>query len=145
MSDSDSIEANDNSSSEDVEAEEAATNNDREGISNYEKQRLSRIAENRARLEALGLRKMASSFKHVVHNADVNVTHKKGKRKVGDDEEYVPDDLEARLSSSSEEDEHDDEDFVGQKASRSRKRKVGCENVRNSCHLCNCVHLPNSY
>ncbi|XP_028752052.1 RNA polymerase-associated protein LEO1-like [Neltuma alba] len=122
ISDSESEDANENSSSEEAEA---ATHGHPLCVSEYEKQRLCRIAENRARLKALGLPKMASSLKCRGHN----VTDEKGKKKVGDDEEYVPDDAEARLSSSSGEDGHDDdddddEDFVGEKASRSRKRKV---------------------
>ncbi|XP_054780069.1 caltractin-like [Prosopis cineraria] len=123
-SDSESEDANDSSSSEEAEA---ATHGQHQGVSEYEKQRLSRIAENRARLEALGLPKMASSLKR----SSQSVIDKKRKKKVGDDEEYVPDDAEVILSSSSGEDGHDDdddddddEDFVSKKASQSRKRKV---------------------
>lgn len=118
--DSKSEDAIEESSSEDAET---AT----QGICEYEKQRLSRIAENRARLEALGLPKIASSLKGMGHNVRV----KKGKDKVEDDEDYTPDDVEARSSSSIGEDGHDDEDedFAVGKASGSRKRKVSSENI----------------
>ncbi|KAK4269791.1 hypothetical protein QN277_022900 [Acacia crassicarpa] len=122
ISDSESEGTNENSSSEEAEA---GTHCHPQCISEYEKQRLSRIAENRGRLEALGLPKMASSLKR----SGYSVTYNNGKKKAGDDEEYVPDDAEARLSSSSgedgvDDDDDDDEDFVSEKASRSRKRKV---------------------
>ncbi|KAI9080491.1 hypothetical protein K1719_035881 [Acacia pycnantha] len=124
ISNSESEDASENSS---VEEAEAATHCHPQGISKYEKQRLSRIAENRGRLEALGLPKMASSLKRLSYN----FTYNNGKKKAGDDEEYVPDDAEAILSSSSREDglDDDDDDFVCEKASRSRIRKVGSENV----------------
>ncbi|KAI9078843.1 hypothetical protein K1719_039184 [Acacia pycnantha] len=117
--DSESEGASENSSSEEAEA---AAHCHPQGISEYEKQRLSRIAENRGRLEALGLPKMASSLKRLGYN----VIYNNGKKKAGDDEEYVPDDAEAILSSSSREDglDDDDDDFVSEKASQSRKRKV---------------------
>ncbi|CAJ1948638.1 unnamed protein product [Sphenostylis stenocarpa] len=98
--------------------------NGKKGVTEYEKQRLSRIAENRARLEALGLPQMALSLKSFsLHTA------KKGKEKKvkeDDDEEYVPEDEgEAGSSSSSEHDEdHKDEDFTTENSSGSRKRKV---------------------
>ncbi|TKY63678.1 hypothetical protein E2542_SST13557 [Spatholobus suberectus] len=85
-------------------SEEAQTvGNGTNGVSEYEKQRLSRIAENRARLEAQGLPQMASSLKSShPHNA------KKGKEKKvrDDDDEYVPEDEgEPESSSWGEQDE----------------------------------------
>ncbi|KAF7844871.1 RNA polymerase-associated protein LEO1-like [Senna tora] len=117
-----SKDANEKSSSDEAET---AT----QGVSEYEKQRLSRIAENRARLEALGLPKMASSFNALGHN---KVRVKKGKEKVEDDEEYTPDEVEARSSSSSGDDGHEDEDedFVSEKTSRSRKRKMKLKHLK---------------
>ena len=122
--------ASSSSSSEEEAAEETAA---AKGVSEYEKQRLSRIAANKARLEALGLPKMASSLKGLA----TSNKNKKGKEKVkdddDDDEEYRPDDGEepASDSSSQDGDEHDDkdEDFVAGNASRSRKRKVGTETI----------------
>jgi len=108
------------------ESEEAQTmDNGNKGVTEYEKQRLSRIAENRARLEALGLPQMARSLK----SSHLN-TAKKGKEKKveeDDDEEYVPEDEGGPGSSSSSEHEEDrkDEDFATKNSSGSRKRKVG--------------------
>lgn len=143
ISDSESEDANENSSSEEAET---ATATSTKGLSEYEKQRLSRIAENRARLEALGLPKISSSLKGLGHK----VTDKKGKKKVADDEEYMPDAMEARSSSSSGEDGHDNDeykDFVSEKVSRSRKRKVRSENVTMKLHLFFLVklHLFNAF
>ncbi|RDX63541.1 hypothetical protein CR513_58021, partial [Mucuna pruriens] len=105
------------------ESEEAQTVENAKGASEYEKQRLSRIAENRARLEALGLPQMASSLKgSQPHNAN---KAKEKKVKDDDDEEYVPeDDGEPGSSSSSEQlEDHKDDDFAVENASGSRKRK----------------------
>ncbi|XP_030961900.1 protein IWS1 homolog [Quercus lobata] len=95
------------------------------GVSEYEKQRLSRIAENRARMEALGLPKFASSLlgsaQKVRNNNNKNKNKKKGKEKV-DDDDYRPDEVEDELSSSSEEEKDDDEDE--DYSSGSRRKKV---------------------
>ncbi|KAK7260153.1 hypothetical protein RIF29_25959 [Crotalaria pallida] len=125
-SDSDSNEAASNSSSEEA-AETAANNKPQKGMSEYEKHRLSRIAENTARLEALGLPKLASSFKGLT--TQNSTKSDKGKKKVDDDEEYRPDNEEPGSSSSSDDKEVDDgddkdEDFEVGNASGSRKRKV---------------------
>ncbi|KAJ0112792.1 hypothetical protein Patl1_00211 [Pistacia atlantica] len=70
-------------------------------VSEYEKRRLSRIAENKARMEALGLSKLASSFM----GSSQNSNKRKGKRKVvEDDEDYMPND---------DGDDDDDDDDVG--------------------------------
>ena len=107
------------------ESEETHTmGNGKKGVTEYEKQRLSRIAENRARLEALGLPKMALSLK-----SSHLRTAKKGKEKVkeDDDEEYVPEDEGGPGSSSSSDHDEDskDEDFATKNSSGSRKRMVG--------------------
>ncbi|KAE9603191.1 putative ubiquitin interacting, EF-hand domain pair [Lupinus albus] len=101
------------------ESETAAKGKPRHsGVSEYEKQRLSRIAENKARLEALGLSRLSSSFNN------------KGKKKVQDeDDEYKPENEEPGSSSSSDEDHYEkDEDFEAGNSSGSRKRKV-----KNKC------------
>ena len=103
------------------------------GVSEYEKQRLSRIAENRARMEALGLPKFASSLlgsAQKVSNNNKNKNKKKGKEKV-DDDDYRPDEVEEEPSSSSEEEEDGDEneDY----SSGSRRKKVWLSN------LCACI------
>ncbi|MED6174019.1 hypothetical protein PIB30_065008 [Stylosanthes scabra] len=103
---------------EDDETEETTLAVATKTVSDYEKQRLSRIAENNARMEALGLHKMASSLKN-----------RKGKGKLKEDEhddddhdhEYIPDEDADEPASDDEDDE--DEDFVIGNASASRKRK----------------------
>lgn len=113
-------EESENLSSEEEESEAPNSNSNGENeheISEYEKQRLSRISENKARMEALGLSKIASSLM----GSPQNLSKRKGKRKVvEDDEDYRPND--------EDEDEYgggddDDEEFLGNKASRSDKRK----------------------
>ena len=104
------------------------------GVSEYEKQRLSRIAENRARMEALGLPKFASSLlgsaQKVSNNNNKNKNIKKGKEKV-DDDDYRPDEVEEEPSSSSEEEKDGDEDE--DYSSGSRRKKVWLPN------LCACI------
>lgn len=93
-------------------------------ISDYERQRLKRIEENKARMLSLGLKKMASSFDNSVPKESKKTSGRKdkGKRKVdGEDEEYMPSEEEEEeegFGSSSAEDENDcdgggddDEDF----------------------------------
>lgn len=85
-----------------------------DGISEYEKQRLSRIAENKARMEALGLRKMVSLLTGSAQNSRKN----KGKAKVVDkDEDYMPDE-------EGNEDDDGDEDYLGGRSPGSLKAKV---------------------
>nr|XP_025657105.1 uncharacterized protein DDB_G0283697 isoform X2 [Arachis hypogaea] len=110
------------SGEEEEEAEETTVAETAKTVSEYEKQRLSRIAENNAKLEALGLHKMASSL-----------LNRKGKEKLkeeeeelddhdDDDDEYIPDDDAEEPVSDSSDDK--DEEFVIGNASGSRKRKV---------------------
>ncbi|XAR54150.1 hypothetical protein NMG60_11029165 [Bertholletia excelsa] len=91
-------------------------------MSEYEKQRAKRIEENRARMEALGIKKTASSFAGMMKTR-MKKSEAKGKAMVGEeDEEYRPEEGEDELSSSSEED-GEDEDYVSGENSRSRKSK----------------------
>lgn len=101
-----------------------------EEIPDYEKQRLSRIRENRARLEALGLPTLASSFLGSVRKHPN--TQSKGKKKVStkkrqQDDEYRPSEGEDGESSSTEEEEEEDsEEGDGSLGSRrSFTRKAG--------------------
>lgn len=96
---------------------------EQQGISEYEKQRLARIAENRARMEALGLPKIASSLMGSSPNTCRTSSKIKGKRKViDDDEDYRPNDNE-----DDHDEDDDDEEFPGSKTpqTQSRKNKVG--------------------
>ncbi|PON47305.1 Parvalbumin [Parasponia andersonii] len=126
-SDSESEEATEKWSSDEPETKtETPANNGKSqkgGASEYEKQRLSRIAENRARMEALGLPKMASSLMGSPHNSRKT----KGKAKVTEeDEDYRPQEEEPTSSGDDEEENtvDVDEDYKGAKSSRSHKRKV---------------------
>ncbi|XP_008232581.1 PREDICTED: uncharacterized protein LOC103331713 [Prunus mume] len=124
-SDSEHEGTSENSSSESEEAGKPSNGQkDRVGssVSEYEKQRLSRIAENRARMEALGLPKIASSVMGSGQNGKrKNKKVQKGKAKVfEDDEEYRPEEEES-CSYSSQED--DDDDYLGEKTSGSRRKK----------------------
>lgn len=105
-------------SSQSEEAEETVRNG-RSSISEYEEQRLRRIAENQARLKALGLPQMASSLKTL---PQINMKKGKEKEKVeDDDEEYRPEIEEERETESDSSREHESE---FENASGSRKRKV---------------------
>lgn len=113
--------------SSESEAEETVRNvSSSTMMSEYEKQRLERIAENKARLKAMGLPQMVSSLKTSTP-IKKNMKKKKGKEKVedDDDDEYIPQNEEEQehdeSDSSSEQHEHDS-DF--ENASGSRKRKV---------------------
>ncbi|XP_038708758.1 uncharacterized protein LOC120003758 isoform X2 [Tripterygium wilfordii] len=97
------------------------------GISDYEKQRLERIAANRAKLQALGLPKIASSLMGSSASKMEKASKRKGKSKVAeDDEDYKPnyDDVE---DGAEDDDNGDDEcdEFQGSKSrSNSRGKKV---------------------
>ncbi|CAL5331391.1 unnamed protein product [Camellia sinensis] len=104
-----------NSSSEDLET---PNNGETQKMSEYEKQRMKRMESNRARMEALGLQKLASSLMGSVKKTKKK-TEPKGKAKiVEEDEEYKPPEMDEGLSSSS-----DDEEFVGEGKSRVVKKK----------------------
>ncbi|RVW63482.1 hypothetical protein CK203_054153 [Vitis vinifera] len=100
-------------------------NGETQAISEYEKQRLSRIAENRARLEALGLPKMASSLMGSVQLKQKQKQKQKGKAKVVEDEDYTPPVAEEGSSSSNGDDDDDDKkEFAGGRSSGARVQKV---------------------
>lgn len=81
-------------------------------ISEYEKQRLSRIAENKARLEAFGISKAALALMGPWRKRSV------AKRNSGEeDDDYRPDDEEE----NDDDDEDEDEEFLG---NSTCKRKV---------------------
>ncbi|XP_022757021.1 uncharacterized protein DDB_G0283697-like [Durio zibethinus] len=120
------------SEEEEEEEEEVNPKQKQQGISEYEKQRLSRIAENKARMEALGLSKMASSLMGSSRNSSPYSSKLKGKRKVvEDDEDYRPNDEDDNDDDDDDDnddklDGDDDEDFTGNKTPQSlyRKNKV---------------------
>ncbi|KAK3195057.1 hypothetical protein Dsin_026367 [Dipteronia sinensis] len=92
-----------------------------EEISGYEKQRLARIAENKARMEALGISKVASSLMGSSQNPKPS-NKRKGKRKIDeddDDEDFRPND-----DDDDDVDDEVDDELLADVASRSRKRKV---------------------
>ncbi|KAI8025691.1 hypothetical protein LOK49_LG02G00678 [Camellia lanceoleosa] len=116
LSDSDTQENDSNSSSEDLET---PNNGETQKMSEYEKQRMKRMESNRARMEALGLQKMASSLMGSVKKTKKK-TEPKGKAKiVEEDEEYKPPEMDEGLSSSS-----DDEEFVGEGKSKVKKKNL---------------------
>jgi recombinational DNA repair ATPase RecF len=106
------------------------------GVAEYERQRLSRIEENRSRMKALRLPKIASRLLRSARKVSEKMEEeeekkmekkmerkmkkeekkrkKKGKEKVEDEE---------GLSSSSGEEE-DDEDYLGQTSSGPHRKKV---------------------
>ncbi|KAF7847577.1 hypothetical protein BT93_L2823 [Corymbia citriodora subsp. variegata] len=96
----------------------------------YEKQRLSRIAENNRRMEALGLRNLASSV--MASSRKARKGDAKGKRKVGEDDDDKDGDYAPALDGDggddddlSDDDEDDDQDFqVSGSGKRKGKRKV---------------------
>ncbi|PIA35694.1 hypothetical protein AQUCO_03500208v1 [Aquilegia coerulea] len=119
QSDSETDENSEKSSSNEEENASNHGEQQQEVISEYEKQRLERIKENKARLEALRLPSLASSL--------LSSIEKKGKRKEKkkkgkeEDEEYKPSDGEERVSSSSnEEGEEEDEEDESEDASNSK-------------------------
>ncbi|CDP09502.1 unnamed protein product [Coffea canephora] len=105
------------SSSEEVEVPE---NNvaQKKKITEYERQRMKRIEENRARMEALGLKKMANSFVGSLTKSAKEMVDKKGKRKMDDDDE------EYRPSDEDDDTNVDDEDYSESSAKRKAKNRI---------------------
>ncbi|CAD6262932.1 unnamed protein product [Miscanthus lutarioriparius] len=95
-----------------------------EQLTEYEKQRLSRIRENEARLEALGLRTLAAS--PLLRSPSPGAAKgKQKKRSADEDEEYVPSDNgggEEDNESSSESAQDEEVEGAGKSASRSRAK-----------------------
>nr|CAB3487771.1 unnamed protein product [Digitaria exilis] len=94
-------------------------------MTEYERQRLSRIRENEARLEALGLRSLAAS--PLLRNPSVAAAAKakQKKRSADEDEEYAPSEDgggEEDDGSSSESGQDEEMDEEGKSASRSRNK-----------------------
>ncbi|KAK0581013.1 hypothetical protein LWI29_008841 [Acer saccharum] len=123
---SDSEHEQSESSSSEEEIEEPGSNGQKqEEISGYEKQRLSRIAENKARMEALGISKVASSLIGSSQNQKPS-NKRKGKRKIDDDDD--DDDEDFRPNDDNDDvddvDDENDDELLADVASRSRKRKV---------------------
>ncbi|CAN1848525.1 hypothetical protein LINPERHAP1_LOCUS38962 [Linum perenne] len=134
------------SNSDDASSEEEEQNIDKrcrnreeeEVMSEYERQRLERMAQNRARMEALGLHNMASTLMcpAVRQPGDSKMSaQRKGKRKVVEDEDYehnqdegISDDADD-LDQSPDSDDVDDGDFV---ARRSSSKPQGNKNNKGS-------------
>ncbi|XP_065859297.1 probable calcium-binding protein CML17 [Euphorbia lathyris] len=112
-------------SEEEEEEDEEPRNMAKQVIPDYEKQRLSRMAENKARMEALGLRKMASSFMTPPQKSNHSriSSQRKGKRKlVDEDDDYKPNaDVSADDQDDDDEDKEEDEDLKS--SSKSRRKK----------------------
>ncbi|CAI9781600.1 unnamed protein product [Fraxinus pennsylvanica] len=127
---SDSESQENDSSGEESEKE---TPRSEEKASDYELQRLKRIEENKNRMEALGLHKIANSFMGSVQKSHKKKSEKKGKRKmVDEDEEYKPSEIEEEMCSSSEEERSDDEMFSGSQKGKAKKNTTPKTQVPNS-------------
>ncbi|XVF37746.1 hypothetical protein REPUB_Repub20aG0036400 [Reevesia pubescens] len=112
-----------NSESEEGESEEKVSEEEVE--EENPKQNQQGTAENRARTEALGLSKMASSSMGSSPNSSRNSSKLKGKRKVVEnDEDYRPND-EDDNDDDDDNDNDDDEHLPGKKTLESRKNKMG--------------------
>lgn len=106
------------SSESDSGSEEVKNVEKTQKVCDYEKLRLKRMAENKARMEAMGLHKMASSLmgcariKEKSKKRDV-----KGKKKVveEDDEDYEPE------GDNESKDGDDDDDYVSGGSSKTNK------------------------
>ncbi|XP_059651409.1 uncharacterized protein LOC132299006 isoform X2 [Cornus florida] len=137
LSGSESHESDSDWSSEKLET---AGKGGRQGMSEYEKQRMKRIEEDRARMEAMGLPKIASSLIGSVQNKKKKKSDRKGKRKMveEDDEEYKPPEEERGHSSSSDDD--DNEKLVGsgspigkvKKKTSNPKQKVSIQKLSSN-------------
>ncbi|KAI3877058.1 hypothetical protein MKX03_004195 [Papaver bracteatum] len=139
-------EGNIKSSSDEVEefTDNDDDDNDKEndGMTEYEKQRLSRIQENRARLEALRLPNLAATLssgskgKIKQHEQEKGRVGKK-RKKDDDDDDYVQpsdDEEEIRVSSSystSGEDSDEEEFYQINKAGSSRSRRPKGKNIQS--------------
>lgn len=96
-------------------------------MTDYEKQRLARIMENKARLEALGLRGLASSVRNELpkqaQGKGASSAPKKTKKADADDEEeYQP----------SEEDEEEEEEEPGESSHSSEEERPSSSSRRKA-------------
>lgn len=117
-----------------------------EGVTDYEKQRLARISENKARLEALGLPHLASSFLHSFPGQQPrNLKKSKGARsrrgEGGDEEEeYRPSDDDGAAedndkgesSSASEEEEANSKTSYSRGKGKNRSSLIAAKVKRSS-------------
>ncbi|MCD9641995.1 hypothetical protein HAX54_028581 [Datura stramonium] len=119
VSDSETEERNSGSSSD---SEESPGEPQRTGkLTEYEKQRMKRIEENRARMEAMGLHKMAGSLMGSSQKTQKKGKDRKGKKKVVDeDEDYEPAQSEDLSCDTGEDDEQND---VAYEVSKSQLKK----------------------
>ncbi|XP_016545528.1 uncharacterized protein LOC107845605 isoform X2 [Capsicum annuum] len=111
-------------SSSDSEGSESPVEPQRSGkVTEYEKQRMKRMEENKARMEAMGLHKMASSLMGSSQKPKKKEKDRKGKKKVVDeDEDYEPAQSED-LSDTGEDDEEDDVDYQVSKSKLKKSKK----------------------
>ncbi|KAM7512119.1 hypothetical protein LguiB_010994 [Lonicera macranthoides] len=140
---SDSISKENDSESTSEEIKKTPRKGNTMKVPEYEKERLKRMEENRARMEALGLHKMANSLMgSVVKNKKKSEGKGKGKRKVNEeDEEYRPEEEEATKTKSaskkkvpvqkvlSDNDFVDDDDALMQAIALSLQDSAGFLNV----------------
>ncbi|KAM7275600.1 hypothetical protein ACFE04_017466 [Oxalis oulophora] len=110
---------NSSSGEEDVSDDCSSEN---ENITEYEKQRLSRIAHNKARLEALGLTKISASLSK--KKPSNSVRDRKGKRKGKGKAKVFDDDDDDYIPNNEDDDHNDDDDDDNHQTPRSRKQKV---------------------
>uniref|UniRef100_A0ACD5V5N7 Uncharacterized protein n=1 Tax=Avena sativa TaxID=4498 RepID=A0ACD5V5N7_AVESA len=108
-------------------------------LTDYEKVRLSRIRENEARLQALGIRSLAASplLNQPSSSAAAAAKRKQKKRSDEADEEYLPSDEgggeeEENGESSSASDEYDGEETKSSSRSRQKGKKKKLLNSGNS-------------
>ncbi|OWM64904.1 nucleolin-like [Punica granatum] len=92
------------------------------GLSEYEIQRLSRIEENRKRMAALGLPKIASSLMESPSRRSARKVDDKGKRKLDDeDKDYEPDPDEA--GGVDDDDDDEDEEYSAPGSTRKKGKR----------------------
>lgn len=124
-SDSETEERNSGSSSEEEEEESPVEPPQRAGeLNEYEKQRMKRIEENRARMKAMGLYKMANSLMGSSPKPQKKGKDIKGKKKVVDeDEDYEPAQSDNDLSCDTGDDD-DELNDVDYQVSKSQLKKL---------------------
>ncbi|KAJ8573333.1 hypothetical protein K7X08_009844 [Anisodus acutangulus] len=123
VSDTETEERNSSSSSdsEDTESESPVEPQRSGKLNEYEKQRMKTIQENRSRMEAMGLHKMATSLMGTSQKKEKD---RKGKNKVVDeDEDYEPALSEDLSCDTGEDDEVNDVDFEVSKSQLKKSKK----------------------
>ncbi|XP_071736090.1 uncharacterized protein [Rutidosis leptorrhynchoides] len=99
-------------------------------MTEYEKQRMKRIEENKARMKSMGLDKAATLFMGSIPISQKSNKKGKKKLKVEDDEEYNPSDKDEESSSS-----NDDELYVSPSKSKPKKSTPSKKNSKLSGNL----------